>query len=60
MARKEITARTFIVTFENGKRIERNLDDIPEDERKNVARKFTDEFMVAAGYRRADQDQLRA
>ena len=60
MAKKELTVRTIIVSYENGKRIERNLDDIPADEQKAIARKFTDNFMAAAGYHRINQDQLRA
>jgi hypothetical protein len=60
MSKKKIEVELIAVSFEEGQRIERNWDDIPEAERKIISRKFTDEFMEAAGYRRADQDLRRA
>ncbi len=60
MARKELTVETVIVTFEDGKRIERNWDDIPEKEQEVLKSTITDRFMAAAGYHRADRDLARA
>ncbi len=60
MARKELTVELVAVSFENGVRVERSWDVIPEAEQKAISRKFTDEFMAAAGYHRADQDLCRA
>ena len=62
MAKKELTVMTIVVSEKDGERIERNWDDIPEDERKQISRNITDRFMAAAGYSRADQKQdlLRA
>lgn len=46
----------IIVTYENGKRIERNWDDIPAEERDAISEALTDRFMEAAGYTRIDQE----
>ncbi len=57
---KELTVRTIVVSIKDGKRIERPWDSIPEAEQKLLSESITDRFMVAAGYRRSDQDLLRA
>lgn len=57
---KELIVRTIVVSIEGGKRIERPWDDIPEAEQQSLSENITDRFMAAAGYRRADQDLLRA
>lgn len=60
MARKEITAKTIVVSFVDGKRVERDWNEIPEAEQQLISESITDRFMAAAGYRRTDQDLLRA
>ncbi|WP_027399077.1 hypothetical protein [Anaerovorax odorimutans] len=57
--RKEITAEVIIVGFEDGKRIERNWDDIPEEEQKVISKNITERFMAAAGYRPATKEEIR-
>lgn len=53
--RKELTAESVMVSFEDGKRIERRWDDIPEDEKREIGIRITDRFMAAAGYVRAQE-----
>ncbi len=48
--KREIAVSTIIVSFENGLRIERKWNDIPEDEQKVISRNITDRFMEAMGY----------
>ncbi len=60
MAGKELTVRTIVVSIKDGKRIERTWDSIPEAEQQSLSESITDRFMAAAGYRRSDQDLLRA
>jgi len=55
MARKELTVKTIVVSFDNGIRIERNWDDIPEEEQKIISRNITDKFMEAMGYIRTGE-----
>ncbi|HML35938.1 MAG TPA: hypothetical protein PKA19_00730 [Bacillota bacterium] len=52
--------RTIVVSIKDGKRIERTWDSIPEAEQQSLSESITDRFMAAAGYRRSDQDLLRA
>lgn len=55
MVRNKLTVRTIVVTLENGLRIERDWDSIPEEEQQIISRNITDRFMKAAGYMRADE-----
>lgn len=58
MARKELKVIAIIVTYENGQRVERNWDDIPESERTVISRTLTDRFMEAAGYSRLEKEAV--
>jgi len=58
MAKKELKVIAIIVTYENGQRVERNWDDIPESERTVISRTLTDRFMEAAGYIRIEQEAV--
>lgn len=55
MVRNKLTIRTIVVTLENGMRIERDWDSIPEEEQQIISKNVTDRFMKAAGYMRADE-----
>lgn len=58
--RKELTVRTIVVYQVNGQRVERNWDDIPEAEQKTISRSITDRFMAAAGFKKVEQEPIRA
>lgn len=52
MSAKELKIKTVIISEQDGKRVERDWDEIPEWERKLISKNLTDRFMTAAGYRR--------
>jgi DNA binding domain, excisionase family len=55
MRRNKLTVKTIVITLENGLRIERDWDTIPEEEQLIISKNVTDRFMKAAGYKRKDE-----
>lgn len=55
----EWTVNAIAVSFIKGKRVERNLEDLSAEEKKEIARRVGDRAMRAAGYIRVPNKESR-
>lgn len=47
-----------MVTFENGERIETPWEEIPQEERPEIAKRVTDRFFAALGMKRLEENEI--